>query len=174
MLVLKTFKDDIYDFFLSQGLVISFLYCFLNAEVQSAILVHWDRWKLVRAVGRESSFTQSSFLVNNLGLGSSASVTVTPSQSQVRPSNLRHHFLGIYKNPKRTVIKSHWCKSFWLMIGAFRPILFESRPDEDICTWLLTPDSTSTDGGAFNLNTFSPSLLNSTELTENLWSCSDV
>ena len=43
------FKDDIYILFLSQGLVISFLYCFLNAEVQSAILVHWDRWKLVRA-----------------------------------------------------------------------------------------------------------------------------
>ena len=39
------FKDDIYIFFLSQGLVISFLYCFLNAEVQSAILVHWTRWK---------------------------------------------------------------------------------------------------------------------------------
>ena len=94
--------------------MISFLYCFLNAEVQSAILVHWDRWKLVRAVGRESSFTQSSFLVNNLGLGSLASVTVTPtpSQSQVMPCNLRLHFLGISKYPKRTEIKSHWCKSF--------------------------------------------------------------
>ena len=34
-----------------QGLVISFLYCFLNAEVQCAISVHWSRWQLVRQVG---------------------------------------------------------------------------------------------------------------------------
>ena len=64
--------------------MISFLYCFLNAEVQAAISVHWSRWKLVRSVGRESSFTQSSFFVSNLGLGSSASVTATSSQPQVQ------------------------------------------------------------------------------------------
>ena len=72
--------------------MISFLYCFLNAEVQSAILVHWTRWKLVRAVGRESSFTQSSFLVSNLGLGSSANVNMTSSQPQVR--RLWYNFSG--------------------------------------------------------------------------------
>jgi len=56
----------------SQGLVISFLYCFLNAEVQGALNVHWSRWKLVRSVGRESSFTQSSFFVSNIGLSVSS------------------------------------------------------------------------------------------------------
>ena len=107
-----------------QGLVISFLYCFLNAEVQSAILVHWTRWKLVRAVGRESSFTQSSFLVSNLGLGSSANVTMTSSQPQVR--RLWHHYLRINTYPKKIEIKSY-CrrKSCWWMILLFRP-MFES------------------------------------------------
>merc|ERR1719320_2403038 len=37
----------------SQGLLISFTYCFLNDEVQAVLMRHWRRQQLVRRVGRE-------------------------------------------------------------------------------------------------------------------------
>ena len=44
----------------SQGAVISLPYCFLNAEVQAAIKLHWDRWWMVRTVGMESQSARTS------------------------------------------------------------------------------------------------------------------
>ena len=32
----------------TQGFVISLPYCFLNSEVQGAVMSHWSRWRMVR------------------------------------------------------------------------------------------------------------------------------
>ena len=37
----------------TQGLVISLPYCYLNSEVQEALMVRWRRWRLVRRVEAE-------------------------------------------------------------------------------------------------------------------------
>merc|ERR1719154_280024 len=50
----------------TQGLVISMLYCFLNGEIQLVVKTHWYRWKMVRTVGRDRRYTQTSFLNCNL------------------------------------------------------------------------------------------------------------
>ena len=37
----------------AQGAVISLPYCYLNSEVQEALMVRWRRWRLVRRVEAE-------------------------------------------------------------------------------------------------------------------------
>ena len=37
----------------TQGAVITLPYCYLNSEVQQALLVRWRRWRLVRRVEAE-------------------------------------------------------------------------------------------------------------------------
>eukprot|EP00090_Calanus_glacialis_P008808 TRINITY_DN17144_c0_g1_i1.p1 TRINITY_DN17144_c0_g1~~TRINITY_DN17144_c0_g1_i1.p1 ORF type:complete len:483 (-),score=95.59 TRINITY_DN17144_c0_g1_i1:231-1679(-) len=60
----------------TQGLVISLLYCFLNGEIQCVIRSHWCRWKMVRMVGRDRSYTQTSFVNSNLLVNSNGERTI--------------------------------------------------------------------------------------------------
>ena len=39
----------------AQGLVISLPYCYLNSEVQTVVHSHYNRWQLIRTVGRGQS-----------------------------------------------------------------------------------------------------------------------
>jgi hypothetical protein len=39
----------------AQGLVISLPYCYLNSEVQWVVISHYNRWQLIRTVGRGHS-----------------------------------------------------------------------------------------------------------------------
>ena len=80
-----------------QGAVITLPYCYLNSELQQALLVRWRRWRLVRRVEAEYNMktAQTDFQTNKEQPGPGQSSTVfTPEiedcggRSCFTPSNL--------------------------------------------------------------------------------------
>jgi len=46
----------------SQGALTTLPYCYFNTEVQTAVRLHWARWRLVRSVGRPGTATPCTTL----------------------------------------------------------------------------------------------------------------
>ena len=55
-----------YTQYICQGLVISLPYCYLSSEVQNVVKSHYNRWQLIRTVGRGHSPSQTSITASTL------------------------------------------------------------------------------------------------------------